>query len=479
MTWLSYGKPLKKVPIFLTTIFTAFYLVEVSLAATYYVSINGKDTNPGTDAAPWRTVSKAAQMLQPGDTVFIKGGNYVEQVIPVRSGLAGSDITYAAYPGQIPVLEGQTLSVPDPSWGGLFWIKNKSHIRVRGLKIQNSASIYGSPGIAGILVTNSNNILLEDNVTLNTRSSGIGVWDSAYVSVVGNDIQKAVNGGSQECITIATSSHFEVAHNQVHNGCGLDPGGEGIDIKQACVFGTVHHNSVYDLPRELGLYVDGYSAPAPGSHDIKVYNNKVHDVSLGIAIGAEQGGHVQDVQVFNNLVHHTKSQGILVTDWMGSDEGTKKNIAIFNNTVVANGSGGYGGGISIESSRIENISVYNNILSDNLTWQFRVNTAGESQISGTHNLIYGPNDYVEGSLRSITGSYAVVGKNPLLVGATDFHLQPNSPALDSGSPSGASAFDVDDTPRPQGSGYDIGAYEYVFTDKIPPAPPTGVKVISN
>jgi hypothetical protein len=210
-----------------------------------------------------------------------------------------------------------------------------------------------------------------------------------------------------------------------------------------------------------------------------VYTNRVYEVSLGIAIGAEQGGHVQDVQVFNNLVHHTKSHGILVTDWMGSDEGTKKNISIFNNTVVANGSGGYGGGLSIESSRIENITVYNNILSDNLTWQFRVNTARESHILGTHNLIYGPNDYVEGSLRSITGSYAVVGKNPLLVSATDFHLQPNSPAIDSGCSSGAPAFDVDDTPRPQGLGYDIGAYEYVLADKIPPNPPTGVKVISS
>jgi len=313
---------------------------------------------------------------------------------------------------------------------------------------------------------------------LNTRSSGIGVWDSTHVRVIANDVQKAVNGGSQECITVANSSYFEVTQNQVHNGCGLDPGGEGINIKQMCAFGTVHHNSVYDLPGEVALYVDAYSSMAPGNHDIKVYNNTVHDVWLGIAIGAEQGGHVQDVQVFNNLVHHTKSQGILVTDWMGSDEGTKKNIALFNNTVVANGSGGYGGGLSIESSRIENISVYNNILSDNLAWQFRVNTAGESHVSGTHNLIYGPNDYVEGSLRSITGSYAVVGKNPLLISATDFHLQPNSPALDSGCSGAAPASDFDGIPRPQGSGYDIGAYEYVSADKSPPSSPTGVKIIN-
>jgi parallel beta-helix repeat protein len=469
---------MKAFSIFLTSLFTVLFVAEVSLAATYYVSTNGKDSNPGTDAAPWRTVSKAAQMLQPGDTIYIKGGTYAEQVIPARSGLAGSEITYAAYPGEIPVLDGQTLSITDPDWGGLFLIKDKSYIRVLGLRIQNSASISGSPGIAGILVTNSNNILLENNTIFNTRSSGIGIWDSTYVRAFSNDIQKAVNGGSQECLTVSNSSFFEVARNHVHNGSGLEVGGEGIDVKQASVSGTVHHNFVYALPGAVGLYIDAYSSVAPGLQQIKVYNNSISNVSIGIAIGAESGGNVQDIQVFNNVVHHTGSQGILVTDWMGGSEGTKKNIAIFNNTAVANGSGTWGGGITIASSRVENISVYNNILSDNVAWQLRVNTAAESQISATHNLIYGPNEYVEGSLRSITGTYAVVGNNPLLVSATDFHLQPNSPALDGGCSSGAPAFDLDDTFRPQGSGYDIGAYEYVSADKSPPSSPTGVRIIN-
>lgn len=41
----------------------------------------------------------------------------------------------------------------------------------------------------------------------------------------------------------------------------------------------------------------------------------------------------------------------------------------------------------------------------------------------------------------------------------DLHLSPASPAIDSGTSAGAPSEDFDGRARPQGSGYDIGAYE--------------------
>src|SRR2546430_6204833 len=38
--------------------------------ATYYVAPTGSDSNPGTSAAPWRTIQKAANTLNGGDTVI-------------------------------------------------------------------------------------------------------------------------------------------------------------------------------------------------------------------------------------------------------------------------------------------------------------------------------------------------------------------------------------------------------------------------
>jgi len=47
----------------------------------------------------------------------------------------------------------------------------------------------------------------------------------------------------------------------------------------------------------------------------------------------------------------------------------------------------------------------------------------------------------------------------------DLHLFQNSPCIDAGDDSGI-GFDFDGTPRPQGQGYDIGAYELITADLI-------------
>ncbi len=43
---------------------------------------------------------------------------------------------------------------------------------------------------------------------------------------------------------------------------------------------------------------------------------------------------------------------------------------------------------------------------------------------------------------------------------SDFHIQASSPAIDAGLALTEVMADKDNTSRPQGAGYDIGAYEY-------------------
>lgn len=50
----------------------------------------------------------------------------------------------------------------------------------------------------------------------------------------------------------------------------------------------------------------------------------------------------------------------------------------------------------------------------------------------------------------------------------DFHLQPGSPCIDTGTDRMAPPIDLDGVMRPQGFGYDMGAYEYV----VPAVPPS-------
>src|SRR4051812_12322331 len=48
---------------------------------TWYVSTAaGADNNPGTLAAPFRTIQQAADLARPGDVVLIRGGIYRETV---------------------------------------------------------------------------------------------------------------------------------------------------------------------------------------------------------------------------------------------------------------------------------------------------------------------------------------------------------------------------------------------------------------
>jgi hypothetical protein len=41
---------------------------SLSAGSSYYVSPTGNDSNPGTEAQPFRTIGKAATVVQPGNT---------------------------------------------------------------------------------------------------------------------------------------------------------------------------------------------------------------------------------------------------------------------------------------------------------------------------------------------------------------------------------------------------------------------------
>ena len=55
-------------------------------AAEYHVSTNGVDRNRGSIQSPFRTISAAAQIAQPGDVITVHEGVYRERVNPPRGG---------------------------------------------------------------------------------------------------------------------------------------------------------------------------------------------------------------------------------------------------------------------------------------------------------------------------------------------------------------------------------------------------------
>lgn len=77
----------------------------------YYVATNGHDSSSGLSREqPFRTVSRAASVVGPGDTVFIAGGHYSETVRVRATGVRGRPITFRSVPGEKPVFKGENLS---------------------------------------------------------------------------------------------------------------------------------------------------------------------------------------------------------------------------------------------------------------------------------------------------------------------------------------------------------------------------------
>ena len=79
-------------------------------AEVYHVAGTGLDGNPGTEAKPFRTISAAAAVARPGDTVTVHAGVYRERINPPRGGSSDTQrIVYQAVEGDTVVIKGSEI----------------------------------------------------------------------------------------------------------------------------------------------------------------------------------------------------------------------------------------------------------------------------------------------------------------------------------------------------------------------------------
>ena len=327
-------------------------------------------------------------------------------------------------------------------------ISGQSHIEVRGFRVQNCDGVGNHDG-GGIVVRGIPNgptitgIRVLNNHIYKTYSSAISAWGVPWkqdpgdfkrisdILVANNLIEYANDGGANEQITFANGViNFEIRNNELRNQVNPSMGGEGIDIKEGCAFGKIHHNLIHHVARR-GIYIDGggrsiYSAP---THDIDIYNNIVHHAPNGFALMSEGGEDVYNIRVANNLFYEISKNCAFIYDHpnAASSPGKFTNVEFVNNTFWDCGLHG----LDLNSKHVTGLFVGNNLTS---TYLDRFNLADESS--------------------------NIVGGNPGFVKAGDYHLKANSPAIDAGSSKRAPSFDLDDKPRPKGKGYDVGAYEH-------------------
>lgn len=407
-----------------------FVSIGVASATGYYVATWGSDSNPGTEAQPWRTIQKAANTLVAGDTVYIKEGTYNERVIPQNSGSPGNYITYIAYPGHEVTIDGTGVSIFPK---GLFRIESKDYIKVSGLRIEN---YHGRGSCHGIFIYNGcDYIIIENNYVKNTDGCGIYAFTDCSNIIIDNNEVSYTNLGDwdQEAISLADVNTFEIKNNHVHHLSHI-----GIDAKVGSSNGKIYKNHVHDIIDRSGIYTD---SSTKYEHDIDVFQNLVHDVGSNCyQVGTEGGGTIDNIRFFNNIGYNCGAHAFIIYSIVG----VKKNILVINN--IFHNPFWYC--MIADSVDMENVVLRNNICSDG-----GIKTNDMPGVIVDHNLIDG--------WSPTYGDNAVLG-DPKFVNpaAGDFHLQEDSPAIDKGSSVDAPNVDFDGVTRPQGAGYDIGAYEF-------------------
>ncbi|WP_298915044.1 choice-of-anchor Q domain-containing protein [uncultured Nostoc sp.] len=404
----------------------------ISTKTTYYVSSNGNDKNSGlSTSSAFKTLERAADLTDPGDTVLIMNGVYkntskVGAVLNIkRSGRANAWITYKAYPGHRPRLQSN-------GWQGVSISNGVSYIEVNGLEV----------------VGNNSNITL------------------GYARNQQNNKSNPLTNGN--CIVIdgkkRLTHHIRILNNKVH-----DCGGGGIGMMESD-YVTVDNNEVFNNAWYSVFACSGIGVVTSRNYDnsrdykIVVTRNKVHNNQMlipwyqnkkfqdgnGIIVDSNRRfGYKGRTLIANNISYKNGGSGIHTYE--------SEHVDIVHNTTYLNNQTpviNYG---QIMSNHSSDIKVYNNILysarnrpigsinqSPNSTFNYNLYNNNGSRLNAV-----GPNDIMA---------------DPQFINAStgDFRLKRKSPAINKGFRWNNLKTDALGNPRVYGPASDTGAYEMQY-----------------
>jgi hypothetical protein len=180
-----------------------------SAATTYFVGGKGSDSATGLSrAAAFRTLQHAADVTQPGDTVYALNGTYSNAtpegpVLNITNpGPPEHWITYAAYPAQKPLISFN-------GWAGVSFGISAAYIELRGFSVLGNnynvtlegaldqknvsnplynGNCIGADGRKGTATQRPHHIRIISNEVRGCGGSGIGTNQSDYITIADNTV---------------------------------------------------------------------------------------------------------------------------------------------------------------------------------------------------------------------------------------------------------------------------------------------------
>ncbi len=295
-------------------------------AASYYVSPSGSDSNDGaTSERPLRTIQRAIDVAQPGSTVHLSSGTYLQDFRSARSGTSSAPITITGPRAAVVkgagrtsivtinhdnhVLRGFTLDGRFGSGSGVSSYRKKllyaqgvetrsgvSRLRVLDMKLTNALDecvrlryFAENNEIAGNTITNCG---IEDFQLGGGGKNGEGVY-------IGTAPEQLGDGNNP------TTDRDVSRGNVVRNNFIDTQGGECVDVKEAATANLIENNRCTGSldPNSGGLDSRGNGNVFRGN---EVYGH----VGAGVRLGGDASSDGINNSVYDNVIRENKVGGI-------------------------------------------------------------------------------------------------------------------------------------------------------------------------
>lgn len=311
--------------------------VPCARASDIYVATTGSDANPGTQDAPFLTISRADAAAHPGDTIHVAPGIYQVNapgaqdagIKAKQSGIASARITYVSTVKRAAkiVLSGT----------GIAWNSKGSYVDIDGFDISGSGRIGILAEGSSIVIRNNfiHDLMISGGcngnggAAIDTYGPGSDVLIDA--NVVRNIGYRWIEAGT--CNTVQ-GIYLSNARNTVTNNIVSGVAAAGIQQWHGATDSTIVNNTVFH--NKIGILIGQGDAgvSTSGSENNKVANNIVYDnTTYGIV---EQGKVGRNNHYINNLVY-LSGTNVLVA---GHVSGTISADPLFMN-YQADGKGDY------------------------------------------------------------------------------------------------------------------------------------------